>query len=379
MRRIFATLWAMVPLAWAATNVVGQTTAAGGGAPAITFSTNTYNFGRIQQGDVVKYSFYFTNSGTARLDILDVKPGCGCTTAGSWDKQVEPGKWGAIPLQFNSAGFGGSIHKSATVVCNVPGNTNLLLHLQGEVWKPIEVTPQMLTFVFQGENPTNMVRSVRIVNNTDEDITLNAPECANTFFQSELKPVKPGREWELQVTALASMPPPTQLATLMIRTSSTKVPTFNVTAYATVPPLIVAAPSQITLPAGPLKQPFSTRVSVRNNSSAAVVISDVAINAPGAQARLEIASDGKSFVVNVVFPADFQASPGQMFELTMKTDHPKAPLLRVPIYQTQPPMPVNTAMRPATAPAKPQALPVPVRPLVTPRAAVKQGPPPVPE
>lgn len=77
------------------------------GAPKIQFDSTTFNFGRVKSGEIVKHSFVFTNSGTATLEIMDVKTGCGCTTAGAWDKKVEPGKTGIIPLQFNSTGFGG--------------------------------------------------------------------------------------------------------------------------------------------------------------------------------------------------------------------------------------------------------------------------------
>jgi len=76
--------------------------------PRIEFDTNVYNFGKVSSGELVRHDFIFTNTGTSTLEITDVRPGCGCTTAGTWDKKVEPGKTGLIPLQFNSANFGGA-------------------------------------------------------------------------------------------------------------------------------------------------------------------------------------------------------------------------------------------------------------------------------
>src|SRR6266403_942449 len=86
----------------------------------IQFDEAIYDFGKVNSGEVVKHSFVFTNIGTTTLEIKDVRPGCGCTTAGTWDKIDEPGKTGSIPLQFNSANFGGMVTKSATVICNDP-------------------------------------------------------------------------------------------------------------------------------------------------------------------------------------------------------------------------------------------------------------------
>src|SRR6516165_8664222 len=74
-------------------------------APKIQFSELTYDFGKADSGTLIKHIYVFTNSGDAILEITGVKPGCGCTTAGDWDKRVEPTKTGTIPIQFNSAGY----------------------------------------------------------------------------------------------------------------------------------------------------------------------------------------------------------------------------------------------------------------------------------
>src|SRR5262245_59805921 len=87
-------------------------------APKIQFGETTFDFGKVSSGEVVMHEFVFTNVGTATLQIRDVRPGCDCTTAGTWDRMVEPGEIGVVPLEFNSFGFSGAIAKSTTVVCN---------------------------------------------------------------------------------------------------------------------------------------------------------------------------------------------------------------------------------------------------------------------
>ena len=91
--------------------------------PKIQFAGTVFDFGKVTSGEAVRHDFVFTNIGTDTLEIKEVRPGCGCTTAGNWDKRVEPGKTGAIPLQFNSAGFGGTVTKSADYGASNPTAT----------------------------------------------------------------------------------------------------------------------------------------------------------------------------------------------------------------------------------------------------------------
>src|SRR5437773_7503879 len=121
--------------------------AASTAGPKIQFDSIVYDFTKVNSGEVVKHDFVFTNLGAATLEILDVRPGCGCTTAGTWDKKVEPGKTGKIPLQFSPANFSGPIAKGATVTCNDPAQSSIYLKFQATVWRPLEVQPQYLYFM----------------------------------------------------------------------------------------------------------------------------------------------------------------------------------------------------------------------------------------
>src|ERR1043166_5019037 len=162
-----AAILAGVDSSWAQAQAAGQA-----GQPKIAFETNVYDFGKVISGEVVRHDVIFTNIGQATLEILSVHPACGCTTAGQWDKTIEPGKTGRIPLEFNSATFSGTVAKSATVACNDPTQTNITLQFTGSLWKAIEVTPTMASFGIPKEHQTNETRVLRIVNNLEEPITL---------------------------------------------------------------------------------------------------------------------------------------------------------------------------------------------------------------
>ena len=91
-----------------------------------TFEETEFDFGEIAQGDVVKHSFKFKNTGEAPLVISDIKTTCGCTTPQYTKDPVAPGESGEILVQFNSAGKAGVINKRVTIYANVEGGTDMI-------------------------------------------------------------------------------------------------------------------------------------------------------------------------------------------------------------------------------------------------------------
>jgi hypothetical protein len=307
--------------------------------PKIDFAETTFNFGKVKVGEVVKHSFVFTNSGSSTLNILEVKPGCGCTTAGTWDKTVEPGKTGSIPLQFNSTGFGGPVTKMATVTSSDTAHSNVVLQLTGTVWRPIDTTPTMAMFNVSPDDQTNEVKTIHIVSNVDEPITLSAPEISSPSFKAELVTVKPGKEFDLKVTSIPPFTNSYVSAPIKIKTSSKEMPEINATAYATVMPAVQIMPQQLMLPAGPIATNNHPIVTVRANGSRNLKLSDATINIPGAAVSLKEAQPGKLFYLSLSFPPGFQLQPGQHAEVSVKSDHPQFSQIKIPV--TQPVMPAG--------------------------------------
>ena len=94
--------------------------------PRISFEKTAHNFGDIESGDRVEYTFEFENTGTKDLLISDVKTTCGCTVP-QWPKEaVAPGTKEKIKVVFNSRGKIGVQHKVITIVSNAVNNPSRL-------------------------------------------------------------------------------------------------------------------------------------------------------------------------------------------------------------------------------------------------------------
>lgn len=100
----------------------------------ITFAKKNYNFGTIKEGDVVKYEFEYTNTGTADLVIKDASASCGCTAPGFSFFPLEPGLSSAISVTFNSQNKLGAQRPQITIKTNGYPSTHILT-LEGVVEK----------------------------------------------------------------------------------------------------------------------------------------------------------------------------------------------------------------------------------------------------
>ncbi|MEO9964589.1 MAG: DUF1573 domain-containing protein [Reichenbachiella sp.] len=90
--------------------------------PFIEFAESSYDFGDIEQGDKVEYTFEFTNTGDAPIVISNVLTTCGCT-ASSWPREpILPGASSKIEVTFNSAGKIGHQNKVVTIMSNATNN-----------------------------------------------------------------------------------------------------------------------------------------------------------------------------------------------------------------------------------------------------------------
>ena len=98
----------------------------------ISFDKMEHNFGNVLQGEVVSYSFHFTNTGGAPLLISNVSTSCGCTVGDFSREPIMPGKDGYVKATYDSKGHRGFQNRTLTVITNTNPNQTKL-HLKANV------------------------------------------------------------------------------------------------------------------------------------------------------------------------------------------------------------------------------------------------------
>lgn len=88
------------------------------GFAELSFKNSTYDFGTIEQGDIVKHTFDFVNTGTGDLIITDATATCGCTRPDFPFLPIPPQGTGKVNVTFNSTGKIGPQRKPVTLISN---------------------------------------------------------------------------------------------------------------------------------------------------------------------------------------------------------------------------------------------------------------------
>ena len=100
--------------------------------PVMSFRDTLYEFGTVNEGDIITKEFSFTNTGTAPLLITEAKSTCGCTIP-EWPREaIAPDSSGVITVKFNTLHRTGSQLKEVTIFANTFPN-QAIVRLKGIV------------------------------------------------------------------------------------------------------------------------------------------------------------------------------------------------------------------------------------------------------
>ncbi|HEY8132871.1 MAG TPA: DUF1573 domain-containing protein [Thermoanaerobaculia bacterium] len=109
-------------------------------APRLTIVEPIKEYGEVPKGDKLDWSFLIKNTGSADLQIIAAKPGCGCTVA-DFDKVIKPGETGKVTAHVDTTNFNGPIAKTVTLETNDPAAPTSQLTIHAVVKPYVEAYP----------------------------------------------------------------------------------------------------------------------------------------------------------------------------------------------------------------------------------------------
>src|SRR5436190_6942147 len=112
--------------------------------PKIQFEKLIQDLGIANEGGSLSGKFYFTNTGTALLEVQPPETSCGCTVASVKPDKLKPGEQGEIYFTLDFTNIRGPAEKSITVPSNDPQHPLTQLILKAQVTPVFAFTPELL-------------------------------------------------------------------------------------------------------------------------------------------------------------------------------------------------------------------------------------------
>ncbi len=300
-------------------------------APKIVFFNPVIDLGRVTAGISVKCEFLYSNAGNADLEITDVRLSCGCTTAGEWTRKVPPEGTGKLPIEFHASLYPGMFIKTVSVINNDPTQPSVVLQLRGEIWKPIQVDPQVAAIYITPDSDPNTHVLINLTNNETAPIEILSTDSEGSNFQYTLITNNLGWWYQIQIKPAPQLPIGTHQGKLTITTTSSNCPSVSIPVIVVMRPPLTVSPPTIHLPAEKLAAPLSYTITIHNNGPTKVEITEVKSELQGIDIQIKPLDPGRTFRITVQFPEGFELPTNTPAVLKISTTSTSNPELFVPI------------------------------------------------
>jgi hypothetical protein len=211
--------------------------------PRLVVAEPVHDFGEVWIKPTLDHTFVIENTGQEVLQILSVKPGCGCTTNGEYDREIAPGQTGKIPLSLKTRNLT-EFTKSVTVTTNDPQNASLKLSLKGKVKPYVTAAPRTLRL--SGVKPNEeIIETVRLSVMSD-GVDLQVVESSEpNGFRATLQSASEPKTYNLTIVGQPPFEEGRTSAKILINTGVPDQPTITIPVIVAVPHRVQIKPSRL--------------------------------------------------------------------------------------------------------------------------------------
>lgn len=308
------------------------------------------DFQTVAKGEVIRHDFEIRNEGDAPLEIIDVRPACGCTVA-DYTSTIPAGESGKVHAEVETVTFAGPIAKSIAVFTNDPEQPQLQLVVKAMVKPYIAVDPGYARFIYVQREPHGTVTQ-SIFAEDDQDFDILGIDYPEDVLRAEAREAEPeekvrtaARQWkvDLSIREDASVGPLRDFVT--ITTDHPKQKEIKIPISGFVRPRQHLTPYELDL--GRLDSeslPYERRLDLTSFITDEIEIEKVVSPVEGIEAevtanesrpdlpghRSRMASPGHRFEVTVRFGPELPK--GELdTELEIHISDPENPIVKLPI------------------------------------------------
>lgn len=295
--------------------------------------------GVIARGDTAEHTFEIRNEGDTTLEIVEVKPTCGCTVV-DYDSKIAPGASGTVVAKVNSKGLRGPIAKTVRVFTNDGRNPQIDLVIKANVRAWVEVSPGYARFLaVRGEGREAVMQTLY----SDEPGELVVTRVSSPYpfvevdyreaAQEERLSGKEGRQWIVEMSLSPQAPEGSfaDFVTVAVRHPRLKRVRIPVSGF--VQPVIAVLPRVADFGRKDLSTPQTAILEVKNLGGPNVTLGAIGSTISGLTPEVEVIDDGRLYRLRLTL-APGMAKGDFRGTLTIPTSSQLQPIVEVAIRGT---------------------------------------------
>jgi thiol-disulfide isomerase/thioredoxin len=300
--------------------------------PKVEFVSPNHDFGEQWVGGQMKHTFEVKNVGDKPLKILNVKPACGCTLAGKFDKVIEPGGTGQIPVSVDSKKLFGKFKKTIRVTTNDPTNQNATLSIAGVIKHYVTVAPRSVNFR-QLKPAEEKDFTLKLTNNGEQplELTLPKPQIGNSFTAEIVEKI-PGKEFDLIVHARPPYKQGRLSGSISLKTNNPKQADLKIRVSGTALARLDIKPKQLVI-SRPAPNESTKRITITNHGNSPVHLLEATVDDDKLSLETKEIEPGKKYQVALKMPAGYKPDIAGK-TLTLKFDDSEYSKVEIPIRST---------------------------------------------
>jgi hypothetical protein len=194
--------------------------------PKAIFSEARFEFGEVLSGTVVEHDFALRNTGSAPTRIERVSMTTPLLVT-QMPHDVAPGAEGKIHFKLDTVDLEGKFEGAMLVSLNDPALPQARLSFSGRIVPAIELSPRPAFFV-AGQRGKGNRAAIEIVNHESEPLRIEKIEHPAERFTTQLEALKPGQHYRLTLALKPDGPGGRAAGTILIKTSSKRMPVLKV-------------------------------------------------------------------------------------------------------------------------------------------------------
>jgi len=308
-------------------------------AQVISVDPMSFDFGDMGQQQTRTATVTVKNEGAGLLRILDVKADCGCTVPTLAKDQLGPGESTQIEIQFNSKLFFGTVIKAIKIMSNDPDSPQIDVVIKAEVHASLLIDPitRRLGFTTAQEGEV-LTRSVTFTAVEEPELKISVDKTKEHSFVVDVVNNYEGNPQValLEVTVPADMAPGRHLEHVKVKTNIEDMSEVEIEMKVRVAQTVIVGPEQVSFR---YKQTFRRVVRVSPLKAGTVFkVTGAEIDLPEITVEvLETIPNVETHVILEGGPISSsdpraQESNGHIKgTLTIYTDHPGTPFIKVPV------------------------------------------------